>query len=45
MLNKKHNIKSGEKTKIRKIYLKEKARQKTKQRENIDEKKLCYIIF
>ena len=44
MLNKRHNLKSG-KTKIRKRDLKEKTRQETKNRENIDEKKLWNSIF
>ena len=37
MLNKKHNLKSGQRTKIRKRDLKEKTRQETKQPERIDE--------
>ena len=44
MLNKKHNSKSG-KTKIRKRDFKEKTRQETKKRENIDEKRNCNLIF
>ena len=46
MLNKKHNSKSGKKTKIRKRDFKEKTRQETKTREHIDEqKKLQFNIF
>ena len=44
MLNKKHNIKSGKKTKIRKGIGKRKQDRKPK-KERIDEKKPCNIIF
>ena len=46
MLNKKHNLKSGKKTKIRKRDLKGKTRQETIKREKIDEKiKLQFKMF
>ena len=45
MLNKKHNLKSGKKTKIRKRDLKGKTRQETIKREKIDEKKVQFKIF
>ena len=46
MLNKKHNSKSGKKTKIRKRDFKEKTRQETQKREHFDEqKKFQFNIF
>ena len=46
MLNRKHNSKSGKKTKIRKRDFKEKTRQETQKREHFDEeKKFQFNIF
>ena len=44
MLNKKHNLKSGN-SKDKKKELETKKRQETKKRENIDEDKTCNLIF
>ena len=44
MLNKKHNLKSGN-SKDQKKGLKEKSRQETKKREKIDEETNCHWIF
>ena len=44
MLNKKHNLKSGN-SKDKKKELETKKDRKPKQRENIDEDKTCNLIF
>ena len=43
MLNKKHNLKSGKGKDKKKGFQREKTRQETKKRENIDEEKLCKL--
>ena len=45
MLNKKHNSKSGKKTKIRKRDFKEKTRQETKKENILMNKRNCNLIF